>query len=194
MKVWKDCFVRGNTSHPYSALLRSLQIAYSACKMPTDNRSSVYDYGVKVGLWISAFEILFHPGSSGNIGYKDIVMELNKYVLIDPQISDKKRLIGSDTHTNIVGLVYKDIYDKRNDFYHGNEISKNGLDIFNRKEFPPVTHIAPVIYLMALNVFLQSKGLLNHPPAQTLAESTLNYVMQKRIEEPLVKIAKVFPF
>lgn len=189
INVWEDYFINKNKLHFSSSLFRSFQLAFSACKMPTDNFSTLYDYGTKVGLWISAFEILFHPGGKGKVGYKDIIAELNKYDLINQKIKRKIYSING-IQTNIVGLIYKEIYDARNDFFHGNSIEKNGLYVFKQKKFPAITRIAPIIYLMALHVFLKKNNLLLDVEPKSIDEKMVNYLMRDRIEEIFTKIVK----
>jgi len=189
VKVWEDYFINKNKFHSYTSLFRSFQLVFSACKMPTDNFSTFYDYGTKVGLWISSFEILFHPGEKGKIGYKDIINELNKYDLINPKIRGKKYSING-TQTNIVGLIYKEIYDARNDFFHGNDIVKNGLYLFKQNRFPAITRIAPVIYLIALSVFLKNNNMLPDIEPKNIDERIVKYIMRDRIEEIFIKIVK----
>jgi hypothetical protein len=81
--LWENYYLNKKSDHSFSNVFRSLQLAFSASKMPTDNFSTVYDYGTKIGLWISSIEILFHPGGNGKIGYKEIIKELNKSLLIN---------------------------------------------------------------------------------------------------------------
>lgn len=187
--IWEDYFVRKKRLDCYSSLFRSLQLAFSACKMPTDNFSTIYDYGTKIGLWISAFEILFHPGKNGSIHCNDIIAELNKYEFSNPKIKKKSYLINK-VQTNIVGLIYKEIYDVRNDFFHGNNIDTNRLYVFKQKKFPIITHIAPVLFLMALHVFLQSKKLLLDVKPKNLNERIVQHIMHDRIEEVFTKIIR----
>lgn len=186
--ILEKYFIKKNKVHSYSSLFRSLQVVFSACKMPTDNISTFYDYGIKVGLWISAFEILFHPGGVGKIGYKDIIKELNKYELLNPKIKNKLYSINNNIKTNIIGLVYNEIYNARNDFYHGNNIDENRLYIFKKKKFPLITHIAPIIYLIALYVFLKDKNYLLNTTPKNSDEEIINYIKKERIEEVFIKI------
>ena len=188
INIWEDCYLNKKKSHYYSALLRSLQLAFSACKMSLDNLSTIFDSGTKVALWISAFEILFHPERKG-IGYKDIISELNKFKLTNSVIKDSLFVIN-DIETNIVGLIYKEIYDIRNDFFHGNKIDNNGLNIFKKEEMPYATHIAPVIYLIALKVFLTDKKLMKEPITKDFNEHMVRFIMQNQIEEVLTKISQ----
>ncbi|MEW6702940.1 MAG: hypothetical protein AB1298_09525, partial [Bacteroidota bacterium] len=105
VKIWETHFIRRNKSHIYNSLFRSLQMAYSACKMPTDNFSTYYDYGTKVGLWISAFEILFHPGSNSHVGYQQIVQELSQYQFYDKNLKTAEYKIDKTIKSKIIGKV-----------------------------------------------------------------------------------------
>ncbi len=192
IEIWEKAFVRGSADHSCSALLRSLQMAYSACKMPTDNLSSVFDYGTKVGLWISAFEILFHPGDR-EIHYRDVILEPDKYPLTDRRIKDRKFMLNQNLEASILGCIYKDIYDKRNDFFHGNHIGENDLRIFNHGELPFVMHVAPVLFLIALDVFLSTSGVAIQWKTKTLDMSISDHIVRRATEEPFVKIASWLP-
>jgi hypothetical protein len=62
-KVWERRYLR-NKLNEWSTrtLFRSLEMAYQASSMPFKNYSTMYDYGASASLWVSAFEILSHPG------------------------------------------------------------------------------------------------------------------------------------
>lgn len=47
------------------ALTRSLNMAYHASLLPAGTDTTFYDVGRIVSLWVSAFEILVHPGGNG---------------------------------------------------------------------------------------------------------------------------------
>ena len=47
------------------ALFRSLNMAYHASLLPAASEATFYDVGRLVSLWVSAFEILVHPGGTG---------------------------------------------------------------------------------------------------------------------------------
>lgn len=188
MKIWENVFYYKKNDHIYSSIFRSLQLAFSALKMPLDNFSTIYDYGTKIGLWISAFEILFHPGQ-GKIGYKDIIKELNKYVLENKNLKTKKYVIDG-INTNLLGLIYKDIYDVRNDFYHGNIIENNRLHIFKEKKFPIITHVAPILFLVALHVFLNTKVKVDKFIPKSIDERIASQIQKESIEHVFIKIAK----
>ena len=183
---WEDYFLNKNLHHSYFSLFRSLQMAFSACKMPMDNLMSIYDYGFNIALWNSSFEILFHKKDKG-VGWKDIVDELNKFELFHNKL--KKKIYTTENKSmNIIGLIYKELYDRRNDFFHGNKIEKNSLYLFNKKRFPVVTHIAHIIYLIALKVFLKEENVLPIMNKNNINDRLYYKIIQDNLEDTLLKI------
>ena len=59
------------------ALFRSLNMALSAAMLPGNVEVTIYDIGRAIALWVSAFEILAHPGTS-NVGYRQVYNLLEK--------------------------------------------------------------------------------------------------------------------
>lgn len=57
------------------ALMRSLNMAYQASLLPAGTEATFYDVGRILSLWVSAFEILVHPGGNG-IANRDKVFDL----------------------------------------------------------------------------------------------------------------------
>ena len=57
------CRSRRKRSHANDRILRSLNMAYHASKLPALQDTGIFDYGRLVALWVSAFEILAHPGT-----------------------------------------------------------------------------------------------------------------------------------
>lgn len=55
--------------------MRSLDMAYHASLLPTLSDTSFYDVGRLISLWVSAFEILVHPGGNG-VAKRDRVLAL----------------------------------------------------------------------------------------------------------------------
>lgn len=192
VKIWEDHFIRRNKSHLYNSLFRSLQMAFSASKMPTDNFSTFYDYGTKLGLWISSFEILFHPGGSVYVSYKQIVKEFSRYQFYDKKLMTSEYKIDKTTKSNILGKVYKDLYDARNEFFHGNQVSKDNLFLFNNKKYPALTKVAPVLYFIALQLFLQKNSLLKKMTYKNYSEAFFSGFKDIQIEEIFVKFSKIF--
>ncbi len=70
LKIWERRYLNGKINEwKTRTIFRSLEMAYHACTMPSENNSTIYDIGAKISLWVSAFEILSHPSNeSANLG------------------------------------------------------------------------------------------------------------------------------
>jgi len=71
IREWEKRYVRGKLANwKTTVLFRSLQMAYQASAIPMNNRSTIYDYGLSLALWVSAFEVLVRPKSEHADLYK----------------------------------------------------------------------------------------------------------------------------
>ena len=168
MEAWSDLYV-GPTrfEHEATALFRSLQVAYLAAAMPMSNERSIHDYGTRIGLWVSACEILAHPGASGGTGRADFekVKELlERHVWSSVELRDSKYSVtfrGQQHLVNLVVNLYWELYQARNDFLHGNPVSRERLFPFRNEKRPSLLYLAPSVYKTALLGFLD--GFQFHP-------------------------------
>ena len=156
-KVWERRFIGGNVTEWLTrALFRSLEMAYQAATMPFKNHSTIYDYGSSASLWVSAFEVLSHP-RRGTVDLLSVLDLLGSYDWHDKVMKKKvykTRYRGRDQRINLVQKLYKELYDTRNDFLHGNPVRLNRLHPFKNKKIQPITRFAPLIYKVALLSFL----------------------------------------
>jgi len=192
-KIWENYYVKRQETHFYSSLFRSFEIAFSASKMTLDNQSTVYDIGVKLGLWISAIETMFHPGGDKEIHLHEILFELNQFDFIDNKNSSYKSYFFSNKkkyEINLVAKIYLEMYKARNDFFHGNPIKIFRLYLFNDKRFPPLIQIAPLIYLIALKINLKKNGYLNENANGKFMDSLVRYTKRTNIEDIFTAIVK----
>src|SRR5216683_2644969 len=102
--------------------------------MPAGTEITFYDVGRSISLWVSAFEILAHPGLGGNANLGKV------YELLDKAAWDLK---GSKEapHEAFNGRnkprilkrngcwLYGELYHARNDFLHGNPVEFDRLTI-----------------------------------------------------------------
>ncbi len=187
LKLWNEHFIKRRNNKRVS-LFRSLQIVYSACKMPVDNFSTIYDYGMKLGFWVSAFEVLFHPGKNNYIGYRDILKKLSEVKFKLSILNRKMYKIDNLLKSNVVGKAYKEIYDNRNAFFHGNTVKFNDLNLHKSDKYPSLTAIAHIIFLISLYSYLMEDDSLirlNNMDFTNSLYSAHNYFL---IEEVLKKI------
>lgn len=131
------------------AIFRSLNMAYQASMMPGGQEATFYDIGRLITLWVSAMEILIHPGPGGG-AYKYGVMDLldsapwcdeRLKALDQPLPKDKKpaRTLASSIYFRIDAL--------RSDFLHGNDVADKSLVTDNGTH---LLHVAAMLYRTAL--------------------------------------------
>lgn len=156
-KVWKRRFISRRLGEWQTrALFRSLEMAYHATAMPFKNHSTLYDFGTSASLWVSAFEILSHP-RKGKADLLSVLNLLGKYGWAQKQVARKVYKVKHKTgvlKVNIVQMLYKQLYETRNDFLHGNPVTLSRLHPFRNKKIHPITRFAPLIYKVALLAFL----------------------------------------
>jgi len=157
-QVWKRRFIRRRTTEwSTRALFRSLEMAYQATTLPFKNHSTIYDYGSSASLWVSAFEILSHP-RQGKADLFSVLNLLGSYIWENKLFKRKSYNVkyrGHDHRVNLVQKLYKELYDTRNDFLHGNPVRPSRLYPFKNKKADPITRFAPIIYKVALLSFLK---------------------------------------
>lgn len=157
-QVWERRFIRRRLNEwSTRALFRSLEMAYQGTAMPFKNHSTIYDYGSSASLWVSAFEILSHP-RKGRADLLSVLNLLGSYDWINKVV--KKRVYrvkyrGQAYRVNLAQKLYKELYDTRNDFLHGNPVRPTRLHPFRNSKSPPITRFAPLLYKVALLCFLE---------------------------------------
>jgi hypothetical protein len=136
------------------ALFRSLNMAYHASLLPAASDATFYDVGRLVSLWVSAFEILVHPGGNGQANC-DKVFELIEKTLWELQATAD---LAYDTggkkkvKRTLASWLYQALYWCRNNFLHGNPVEHANLilPVSGRTVFE---YAAP-LYRIALTAFL----------------------------------------
>ncbi len=155
MERWRLHYSASTSAWQDIALMRSLNMAYHASLLPSGTETRFYDVGRLVSLWVSAFEILAHPGGSGHAN-RDKVFEM---IELTPWAKEKCGQLSFDTGSkklpfkrSLASWLYQKLYDCRNDFLHGNPVERNDLilPVSNRTVFE---YAAP-LYRIALTAFL----------------------------------------
>jgi hypothetical protein len=95
LERWERRYFRPNPGQSDIALFRSLNMASVACQTPGVVDTTMYDVGRIVALWVSAFEILAHPGP-GNRVHLTTVYDLFESIKFQDKNIGKKRLHGLD--------------------------------------------------------------------------------------------------
>lgn len=151
---WRRRHLSADAEWADIALMRSLNMAYHASLLPAASDTTFYDVGRLISLWVSAFEILVHPGGSG-IANRDRVLALLEQTPWQRTASaDKAYDTGGKTKVRrtLASWLYQTLNDRRNDFLHGNPIERHALvlPVSGRNLFE---YAAP-LYRLALTAFL----------------------------------------
>lgn len=136
------------------ALFRSLNMANAAARMPGERAFTLYDIGRQIGLWISAFEILVHPGPGGIANAKK-VRKLLQSDAIALDFLKQQTLRHKDEPSELVSPVeflYLELCRVRNAFFHGNPVSQG--DLILRETRKSIYNFAAPLYRVALTAFL----------------------------------------
>ncbi|MER9592970.1 hypothetical protein NKI94_30115 [Mesorhizobium australicum] len=169
MERWRRRYEASQPAWEDVALMRSLNMAYQASLLPAGTDTTFYDVGRIVSLWVSAFEILVHPGGNGQAN-RDKVFDL---VERTPwEIPASGRLIydtGGKTKVRrtLASWLYQMLYDCRNDFFHGNPVERSNLLLATPQR--SIFEYAAPLYRIALTAFLPLPYLAAMPPSRDAA-------------------------
>jgi hypothetical protein len=136
-------------------LFRSLEIAFQAGQFPSDGLTGIHDMGMRIGLWVSAFEVLCHPGYRVN---KKVVHDFLANARLSPNLLQPRAMVsyaGDDYEVGVLGLIYEDLYAARNAFMHGNPVDGNRLHFRQDTDRPHLFGLAALVYNIALRTFTE---------------------------------------
>jgi hypothetical protein len=136
------------------ALMRSLNMAYHASLLPAGTDTTFYDVGRVVSLWVSAFEILVHPGGSGQANRDKVFEMIERTPWAIPASGQLAHDTGGKTKVKrtLASWLYQVLYECRNDFLHGNPVERSNLFLATPQR--TVFEYAPPLYRIALTAFL----------------------------------------
>jgi len=150
-------------------LFRALRIAFQASRYPSDGFGTHYDIGTRLGLWVSAFETLFHPGK-GDVDKTHVQMGLRKARWTDKEFTILKYSAwqrGKRSRVTLPEKLYDQLYAARNDFMHGNRLRiRSKVWRFKRKSFL-LEFVAPCLFAAALRARLRHRAT---EPDDTLSD------------------------
>ncbi|MBZ4415992.1 hypothetical protein [Myxococcus sp. RHSTA-1-4] len=179
------------------ALFRSLNMALHASMLPAGSDAVFYDQGRLIALWISAFEILVHPGVGGTSDLFKVFdcLELVPWELRgckERKYPTRKHKKGSEKEDRtLASWLYELLYKARNDFLHGNPVLQATLQVPGSNHH--VIEYAAPLYRLALTSFLSITFNLPLPPESDVAalaafinEETSFMGHQRKFEEALL--------
>ncbi len=157
VKRWRRSYGSRKPAWEDVALMRSLNMAHQASQLPALVDATLLDYGRLVALWVSAFEILVHPGPGGKANQWKVYKLLEK---MPWQMKENRRRTlkchlskrGSFVKRPLPSWLYQRLNDARNTFLHGNPINKRQLLLPKTKS--NIVDFAAPLYRMALTSFL----------------------------------------
>jgi hypothetical protein len=131
-------------------------MANAALAMPAARAPLIFDYGRQCALWVSAFEILAHHfAGRGRADFSAVRDLLEARSLLSRSIRPRRYRITYRSKAENVALptkLYMLLYKTRNDFLHGNAVTRSSLLLPWSGRF--VGEFAPVLYRCALRNFL----------------------------------------
>jgi len=153
---WKSCFGGVSSDTEDLKLFRSLNMANAAARLPAGADVTNLDIGRSVSLWSSAFEILVPAKSEA---FRNVYALLDKIAWSFTPCQERKyEAFGfkkDKTKRNLPSWLFGEINAARNDFLHGNPISKSRLIVSPARR--PLHLYVSLLYRMALAAFLNLK-------------------------------------
>lgn len=165
MTRWRQRYEAAEPAWEDVALMRSLNMAYHASLLPAGTDTTFYDVGRVVSLWVSAFEILVHPGGSGQANRDKVFEMIERTPWAIPASSQLAHDTGGKAKVKrtLASWLYQALYECRNDFLHGNPVQRSNL-VLSTPQRTIFEYAAP-LYRIALTAFLPITHAAPMPPA-----------------------------
>jgi hypothetical protein len=157
--AWDRNYLKQRGRVALRRLFRSLEIAFQASRYPSDGLTTPHDVGTRLGLWVSAFEVLFHP-VRGEVNKDVVLARIGQIPWLDAQLTRKRYRIWRQRRPISVTLpevIYDDVYGARNRFMHGEQITYADQHFRRSKRRLPLAILTPILYNASLRVFLDKE-------------------------------------
>jgi hypothetical protein len=141
-------------------------MAYHASLLPAGTDTTFYDVGRVVSLWVSAFEILVHPGGSGQANRDKVFEMIERTQWAIPESGQHTHDTGGKTKVKrtLASWLYQVLYECRNDFLHGNPVERSNLFLATPQR--TIFEYAAPLYRIALTAFLSLTYDVTMPSAK----------------------------
>lgn len=136
-ELWRLRFIEGEENWTSRAVLRSLKMAASAMRLSsaTGSSESFYDYGRILSQWVSAFEILGHPGPTGQVTRRRVLDLITSIPWQRSALQDARYPAdfggGNVRDVRLANSLYAKMHNLRNDFLHGNAVEPEDFQLEN---------------------------------------------------------------
>ncbi len=144
-------------------LFRALNMAFHAARMPAGAEITKFDIGRSIALWVSAFEILVHPGGTDKTSISLVFDVLERTNWVTTQAARKAFVTttqGVQRRRTLASWLYQRLYRARNDFMHGNPVRWGSLR--EHSAAPMIVHFAAPLFRLCL------ASVLNLQPPEVL--------------------------
>jgi hypothetical protein len=191
-RCWRRCYLQKRDRRKLLRLFRALEVAFHASLFPADGLTSINDVGTRVALWVSAFEILSHPGGGGSANKRTVQELLRDAPFSMKELTAKRYTISYQQQrirATLPEALYDDLYWARNKFLHGSPVRGSMLRYRQSADYPPLTTVAPVLFNAALVAHLNRIGVAGEP--MDAAKLTVNNIAQYlRTHEGIDRVQK----
>lgn len=150
IRRWEIRYSGAHVEWSNAALFRSLNMAFHAAQTPFITAGTTFDTGRLVALWVSAFEILAHPGPEGRSDKFQVWGVLAGRVSAETFRGQRGQ---RPWVTTLREAVYEHMYNARNAYLHGNQVEDGGLVLPNAAA--DLSMYAAVLYRLMLTEFLE---------------------------------------
>ncbi|RTL50784.1 MAG: hypothetical protein EKK40_11780 [Bradyrhizobiaceae bacterium] len=154
---WRRRFSSTKPTWRSLALFRSLNMANAAAQLPGVVDVTPQSLGRSISLWVSAFEILAHPGDRDS-GLNEVYRVFDKVGWLTEACTEeiyncyeRRKPKQSSRQRNLASWIYGQLYHARNDYLHGNPISDSRLIVESGRSLFMYT---PSLYRLLLTGFL----------------------------------------
>jgi hypothetical protein len=165
LKRWTKRYADDTPDKPDTALFRSLNMAHYAALMPAGADVTMYDIGRTVALWVSAFEILAHPGDDTKNGFIQVYDLLQKVTWNLTKCAEETHQCYGFKYEkkprNLACWVYGELNAARNDFLHGVPILEDRLTV--KISGQSLFRYCALLYRMPLVAFLNLEWTIPPP-------------------------------
>lgn len=183
-KQWVNYYVKDKRREWKSrSLFRSLEMSFRATGLPFRNQGTIHDYGANIALWISAFEILTHPGGNSYVNLGSVLDFLGKINFRTKKLNHKRYNGRKNERLNLLQKTYFEMHIARNQFLHGNPVNTSNLFPGRKLKCNSLTVLAPVLYKCAIYHFL---GLLEFD-RNNLTEIVQDTIRRRDLETAMSK-------
>jgi hypothetical protein len=163
-RTWRQCYLHKRNRKKLLRLFRALEVAFHATLFPADGLTSINDVGTRIALWVSAFEVLCHPG--GGVNKRHVQKVISDAPFSDKALTSTRFTVsygGNKFRATLPEALYDDLYWARNQFLHGMPVRPAVLHYRQSNDYIGLADVAPVLFNAALVSRLNSLGVTGAP-------------------------------